>query len=176
MTPRHSASGAARSQRIHGVRRIDLSTFSSRQARMRDINCDILLEIIRLRQPLSRVELARYSGMQPSTISVIVEQLLGEGWIRAPRHRLPFARTPFNHARRFRPPRHLRTRHPPGRAILPAIDLTGRFLSREIIMTVSDAAGSMKRTVERLKVLRQLIATNALRASVSASLHSRVQS
>src|ERR1700749_281668 len=71
------------SQRTHGVRRIDLSSVqpaSSENAR--DNNRDIVLEIIRFRQPVSRVELARFSGLQPSTISNIVEQLISEHWIR----------------------------------------------------------------------------------------------
>ena len=47
----------------------------------RDINRDIVLELIRARQPLSRADLARFSGLQPSTVSAIVEQLLTERWI-----------------------------------------------------------------------------------------------
>jgi hypothetical protein len=41
----------------------------------------IVLEPIRTSQPVSRVELSRKSGLQPSTISHIFEQLLAEGWI-----------------------------------------------------------------------------------------------
>src|SRR5579884_1752474 len=47
----------------------------------RDINRDLVLERIRAAQPLSRVELARLCGLQPSTVSAIAEQLLEEGWI-----------------------------------------------------------------------------------------------
>ena len=79
----HGNSAGARRQQVHGIRRIDLSSVqlaSSENAR--DINRDIVLELIRFRQPVSRVELARFSGLQPSTVSIIVEQLIGEGWIR----------------------------------------------------------------------------------------------
>jgi len=48
----------------------------------REINRNLILERIRELQPISRVDLARASGLQPSTVSSIVEQLLGEGWIR----------------------------------------------------------------------------------------------
>ena len=75
--------GLHASGRVQGVRRIDLSSAqlaSSENAR--DINRDIVLELIRFRQPVSRVELARFSGLQPSTISIIVEQLINERWIR----------------------------------------------------------------------------------------------
>jgi DNA-binding MarR family transcriptional regulator len=62
-----------------GIRRIDLAYVklaSSESAR--DINRDIVLEIIRSQQPVSRADLARSSGLQPSTVSAIVEQLLEE--------------------------------------------------------------------------------------------------
>ena len=61
----------------------------------RDINRDTVLELLRARQPLSRVDLARASGLQPSTVSAIVEQLLEEKWVtegetlRLPRGRHP---------------------------------------------------------------------------------------
>jgi predicted transcriptional regulator len=48
----------------------------------RDINRDIVLENIRVLQPASRVDLARASGLQPSTVSSIVERLLAERWIQ----------------------------------------------------------------------------------------------
>src|SRR6185437_10541833 len=67
----------------HGVKRIDLTEMqlaSSETARM--INRDIVLELIRTSQPISRAELARRSGLGRSTVSQIVEQLIGENWVR----------------------------------------------------------------------------------------------
>lgn len=156
MTPAQPASGTNGSSRRLGIRRIDLSTVqlaSSENAR--DINRDIVLEIIRFRQPLSRVELARASGLQPSTISIIVEQLLGEGWIR---EGAVIRRSRGRPSTMLEVSDHLVTFAldiRPDRAILAVIDLTGRFLSREIVMTVSEPAGSMKRIIERMKVLRE---------------------
>src|ERR1700728_4239280 len=70
-------------ERTLGVRRIDLhSAQLASSENARDINRDIVLELIRFRQPVSRVELARFSGLQPSTVSIIVEQLIGERWVR----------------------------------------------------------------------------------------------
>src|SRR5664279_4968852 len=43
---------------------------------VRDINRRIVLNLIRTRQPISRADLARASGLQRSTISLIVEQLI----------------------------------------------------------------------------------------------------
>ena len=42
----------------------------------RGINRAIVLNLIRKRQPISRADLARASGLQPSTVSLITEQLI----------------------------------------------------------------------------------------------------
>jgi predicted NBD/HSP70 family sugar kinase/predicted transcriptional regulator len=61
----------------------------------RQINRDLIFNQIRTGQPISRAELARVSGLQRSTVSVIVKQLLIEEWIvegstgRLPRGRRP---------------------------------------------------------------------------------------
>jgi predicted NBD/HSP70 family sugar kinase len=47
----------------------------------RQINRNLILNQIRTRQPISRADLARTSGLQRSTISTIVEGLLAEGWV-----------------------------------------------------------------------------------------------
>lgn len=47
----------------------------------RRINSKLVLNTLRKHQPLSRVELARLSGLQPSTVSLIVEQLVSEDWL-----------------------------------------------------------------------------------------------
>src|SRR5919199_3952426 len=64
------------------MRRIDLSDFQvATSETARDINRRIVLNLIRMRQPISRADLARYSGLQRSTISAITEQLITEQWI-----------------------------------------------------------------------------------------------
>ncbi len=61
----------------------------------RQINRNLVLNQIRTRQPISRADLARASGLQRSTISTIVEGLLAEGWVvessvgESPRGRKP---------------------------------------------------------------------------------------
>jgi predicted NBD/HSP70 family sugar kinase len=61
----------------------------------RQINRSLVLNQIRTRQPISRADLARTSGLQRSTISTIVEGLLAEGWVvesslgESPRGRKP---------------------------------------------------------------------------------------
>src|ERR1700729_1819703 len=67
---------------MEGIRNIDLSSVQLGSSEIaRDINRDIILELIRFRQPVARVSLSRLSGLQPSTISAIVEQLIEEKWI-----------------------------------------------------------------------------------------------
>jgi predicted NBD/HSP70 family sugar kinase len=47
----------------------------------RQINRNLIFNQIRTKQPISRADLARTSGLQRSTVSLIVEELLGEHWI-----------------------------------------------------------------------------------------------
>jgi predicted transcriptional regulator len=64
------------------MRKIDLTNFQvATSETARHINRRIALNIIRRFQPLSRADLARRSGLQRSTVSAIVEQLIAEGWV-----------------------------------------------------------------------------------------------
>jgi predicted NBD/HSP70 family sugar kinase len=47
----------------------------------RHINSKVVLNIIRRRQPISRADLARTSGLRASTISLIVEELIANEWV-----------------------------------------------------------------------------------------------
>src|SRR5689334_4819073 len=78
------------------MRKIDLSNFQvATSETARDINRRIMLNLIRRHQPISRADLARHSGLQRSTVSVITEQLIKERWVtegangHAPRGRKP---------------------------------------------------------------------------------------
>jgi predicted NBD/HSP70 family sugar kinase len=74
-------------------------TFTNKQSASnkmpRQINRNLIFNQIRVRQPVSRADLARTSGLQRSTVSLIVEELLAERWIvegsmgRLPRGRRP---------------------------------------------------------------------------------------
>ena len=64
------------------MRKIDLTNFRvATSETARHINRRIALNIIRRYQPMSRAELARRSGLQRSTVSAIIEQLIEEGWV-----------------------------------------------------------------------------------------------
>jgi predicted NBD/HSP70 family sugar kinase len=64
------------------MRKIDLTNFKvATSETARDINRRIALNLIRRHQPLSRAQLARESGLQRSTVSAIIGQLIDEGWV-----------------------------------------------------------------------------------------------
>jgi predicted NBD/HSP70 family sugar kinase len=99
----------------------------------REINRDILLHAIHLHQPVSRADLARLSGLQPSTVSVIIGQLIDEGWVlpgmlgRLPRGRRPtFVTLNDRHAA-------LAIDLRPGRANLAVVDINGKLLGRDTV-------------------------------------------
>jgi predicted NBD/HSP70 family sugar kinase len=97
----------------------------------REINRDILLHTIHLHQPVSRADLARLTGLQPSTVSVIIGQLIDEGWVlpgelgRLPRGRRPtFVTLNDQHVT-------LAIDLRPGKANLAVVDVNGKILSRD---------------------------------------------
>src|SRR5262245_61399529 len=64
------------------MRKIDLTNFQlATSETARHINRRIALNIIRRHQPMSRADVARRSGLQRSTVSAIIDQLIGEGWV-----------------------------------------------------------------------------------------------
>jgi DNA-binding MarR family transcriptional regulator len=96
----------------------------------REINRDILLHTIHVHQPVSRADLARLTGLQPSTVSVIIGQLIDEGWVlpgelgRLPRGRRPtFVTLNDRHAA-------LAIDLRPGKANLAVVDINGKILNR----------------------------------------------
>src|ERR1700685_733900 len=81
---------------IRGMQKVDLAYAHLASSEIaRDINRDVILEVIRAHQPISRAELARLSGLQRITVSLIVNQLIEERWVReGATARLPRGRRP----------------------------------------------------------------------------------
>lgn len=157
----------------HG-RHVDLAYVelaSSESAR--DINRDIVLELIRSRQPVARADLSRLSGLQPSTVSAIVEQLLRERWItegavvRRPRGRRPTLLS-LNDELVI-----LVADLRPQQAIVAVVDLNGRFLAREVVPLVSDPARSVAKIVEAMRAMRDRHANKTFEG-VGVSLPGRI--
>ena len=113
---------------IHGVQGATSET-------ARGINRGIVLNLIRRRQPISRAELARASGLQPSTVSLITEQLIREKWvIYGSVGRLPRGRRPtFLQLNERRALLALDLR--PSLSTVAVADVNGRFLERQSIQT-----------------------------------------
>jgi len=64
------------------VRRLDLKKAqAARLGTIRDINRQIVLNYVREREPISRAEIARETELQRSTVSAIVDCLIGEGLV-----------------------------------------------------------------------------------------------
>jgi predicted NBD/HSP70 family sugar kinase len=137
------------------MRRIDLAYVELASSEIaRDINRDIVLELIRSRQPVARADLSRLSGLQPSTVSAIVEQLLLEGWIsegavvKRPRGRRPTMLS-LNDQLVI-----LVADLRPKQAIVAVVDLNGRFLSREAIPLVSDPERAVSSIIACMQTMR----------------------
>ena len=106
----------------------------------RDINRGVVLNLIRRRQPISRAELARVSGLQRSTVSLITKQLIRERWVvNGPLGRLPRGRRPTFlrlNERRAIVVADLR----PNQTTVAVADVNGRFLSQESMPTSKQPA------------------------------------
>jgi predicted NBD/HSP70 family sugar kinase len=142
-------------QHRDGIRHVDLAELqlaSSETARI--INRDIVLELIRTSQPISRAELARRSGLGRSTISQIVEQLIGENWVREgamgslPRGRRPTMVGLNGDLVAIAVDIH------PRQASVALVDLNGKLLSRWPVPITSDPEASMRLIIECMQRIR----------------------
>jgi predicted NBD/HSP70 family sugar kinase len=117
----------------------------------RDINRGVVLNLIRRRQPISRADLARVSGLQRSTVSLITEQLIEENWVvNGPLGRLPRGRRPVFlrlNDRRALVVADLR----PSQSTVAVADVNGQFLSQESIITLPSPAKMVARLAASMK-------------------------
>lgn len=139
-----------------GIQRIDLAYAELASSEVaRDINRDVVLELIRTKQPVSRADLSRLSGLQPSTISSIVDQLLTEKWIseggsvRLPRGRRPTLLS-LNSALVI-----IVADVRPNQATVAVVDLNGYFLSRQTVPLTKDPKRGTESLVAAMQKLRQ---------------------
>jgi predicted NBD/HSP70 family sugar kinase len=119
---------------------------------VRGINRRLILNLIRTRRLISRADLARASGLQRSTVSLIVEQLIAERWVlEGPTANLPRGRRPtflrLNEERVI-----IAVDIRPAHSTLALADANGRFLSHEVLPT-SDTRTTVQtlvRSIQRL--------------------------
>jgi len=120
---------------------------------VRDINRRIVLNLIRTRQPISRADLARVSGLQRSTISLIVEALVEENWvIEGPTGRLPRGRRPtflrLNEERVI-----IGVDLRPTQITVALADVNGKFTSQEAFPTPADPKLGVEALLQRIQSL-----------------------
>jgi predicted NBD/HSP70 family sugar kinase len=137
------------------VRRIDLSNFQvATSETARDINRRIVLNLIRTHQPISRADLARHSGLQRSTVSVIAEQLIKERWITegANGHTLRGRRPRFLHLNKERVGI-IGINIRPVSTTLALADLDANFLAQDSFATPQHPKEFLAKLVPRVRKL-----------------------
>jgi predicted NBD/HSP70 family sugar kinase len=119
----------------------------------RAINRGVVLNLVRRRQPISRADLARVSGLQRSTVSLIAEQLIRERWVvHGLRGRLPRGRRPtflrLNDRRAI-----LVADLRPDQTRIGVADVNGNFLYQETMPTTSDPRSTSEALAARIRHL-----------------------
>lgn len=119
----------------------------------RHINSKVLLNIIRRQQPLSRADLARRSGLRPSTVSLIVDQLIESGWVlegevsKSARGRRPTMLS-LNPQRCV-----IAVDIHPSQVTLAVVETSGRIRSEQVLSLPADPAGAIRAMTRALKKL-----------------------
>ncbi len=127
----------------------------------RQINRNLIFNQIRTKQPISRAELARCSGLQRSTVSLIVEELLTERWIvegltgQIPRGRRPTFLN-INGQRSV-----LALDIHPDQTALAVTDLSGNILDQEVVVPPDNPQKVVGKIVD---AVREIIAAHSERS------------
>ncbi len=119
----------------------------------RQINRNLVFNLIRTRQPISRADLARVSGLQRSTISLIVEDLIRDRWIlEGATGRLPRGRRPtfleLNHQRAV-----IALDIHPAQTTVAVTDLGGRIVAQNVVTVPSDPNKAIPPIIAAIKKL-----------------------
>jgi predicted NBD/HSP70 family sugar kinase len=135
-------------------------TFTGRQSASnkmpREINRNLVFNLIRIHQPLSRADLARISGLQRSTISLITETLIREGWVsEGSTVSLPRGRSPTV--------LHLNNRRAvialdiqPAQISVATVDLGGTIIAQNKVTLPEDPAKVIQTIVREVKRILEL--------------------
>lgn len=120
------------------------------------INRNLIFNFIRARQPISRVDLARISGLQRSTVSRIVEELILEKWI------LEGSTASVSRGRR---PTFLELNHQrvvialdihPAQSAIAVVDLGGRIIAQNLIDLPAEPDKAIQPIVLAIRKLLEL--------------------
>jgi len=119
----------------------------------RGINRRLVLNLIRNRQPISRADVARLSGLQRSTVSLIAEELIDDKWV---------VEGAVGHLPRGRRPTFLQLNDQravvcvdirPSNITVGVGGVNGEFSSQDVIATPPDPNVALKELSRRIKAL-----------------------
>ena len=139
------------------MRKINLSSFQiATSETARNINRRIILNLIRTKQPISRADIARYTGLQRSTVSQITEQLIDEQWItEGALGQLPRGRKPrFLHLNNERAGI-IGVNVRPQITTLALTDLNANFVTQDSLPTPSNPQVFLDQLADRIQNLRR---------------------
>lgn len=119
----------------------------------REINRNLVFNLIRTQQPLSRADLARVSGLQRSTVSLIVEDLIADRWVlEGSTGRLPRGRRPtfleLNDQRAV-----IALDIHPEHSMIAVTDLGGKILAQNVIDVPADPNKAIQPMVSAIRKL-----------------------
>jgi predicted NBD/HSP70 family sugar kinase len=139
----------------------------------RETNRTIILELIRLAGAVSRADLARLSGLQKSTVSAIVEELLESRWI---------CEGEIGFSKHGRKPLMLGVNNElgvvildlhPGHAIVAVSDFSGKFLVQENVPISPEPGTSIPQLLAAIRRVSEAEPTKAIQG-VGISVPGRV--
>lgn len=120
----------------------------------RKINRNLIFNLIRTRQPISRADLSRVTGLQRSTISLIVEDLIRDGWVvegsvgTLPRGRRPtFLELNRSHAI-------IALDIHPTQTTIAVTDLEGKIISQQILIVPQEANKALNSIVNAIRKIQ----------------------
>jgi hypothetical protein len=156
------------------MRRLDLMNIQlATSETARRINRDIVLELIWENQPISRADLSRLSGLQGSTVSQIVEQLIWEKWAcegavsSPPRGRHPTLLKLNDDLAVIAVDIH------PKQATVAMVDLKGRFFSQSQVPLTTHPAASTRLITNCMMRIRRALPRKSIKG-IGISLPGRV--
>lgn len=119
----------------------------------RRINRNLLFNFIRTRPSVSRADLARLSGLQRSTVSLIVEELIADRWVlEGATGRLPRGRRPtlikLNDQRAV-----IALDIHPSQTTIAVADLGGKIVAQNVIVLPEDAGKALNSIVSGVRKL-----------------------
>jgi predicted NBD/HSP70 family sugar kinase len=140
---------------MHQINFIAAQTASNKTPRK--INRNLVFNLIRTQQPISRADLARACGLRRSTISLIVEDLIASGWIvEGSLGNLPRGRRPtfleLNSKRAI-----IALDIHPAQTTIAVADLAGKIIAQQVIVIPEDANKALTATVA---AIRRILSTH----------------